>query len=117
MSQNLYRQVGKRVKAHRKLARLTQDQLAQKANLSVHYLSRIETGSAAPTLDSLERVAEALGAQIGELFQFRKGEAQEAKGLLHQIQRLLKNRRPEELRMARNLVGQIVELLPPIKQR
>src|SRR3989338_3404583 len=99
MSQNLYRQVGERVKAHRKLARLTQDQLAQKANLSVHYLSRIETGSAAPTLDSLERVAEALGAQIGELFQFRKGEAKEAKELLQQIHRLLRSRRPEELRM------------------
>ncbi len=116
MSQNLYRQVGERVKAHRKLARLTQDQLAQKANLSVHYLSRIETGSAAPTLDSLERVAEALGAQIGELFQFRKGEAKEAKELLQQIHRLLRSRRPEELRMARNLIGQIVELLPPVKR-
>lgn len=117
MSKNLYRQVGERVKAHRKLARLTQERLAEKADLSVHYLSRIETGSAAPTLDSLERIAQALGVQIGELFQFRKGEVQEAKELLHQIQRLLKNRRPEELRMARNLVGQIVELLPPVKRK
>lgn len=117
MSQNLYRQVGERVKAHRKLARLTQERLAEKADLSVHYLSRIETGSAAPTLDSLERIAHALGGQIEELFQFRKGEAQEAKELLQQIHRLLKNRRPKELHMARNLIGQIVELLPPIKQR
>ena len=116
MSQKLYRQIGERVRTYRKLTRLTQERLAEKADLSVHYLSRIETGSATPTLESLERITRALDVPIGELFQFRQGEVQEAKALLQQIHRLLKHRRSEELRMVRNLIGQFVEVLPPIKR-
>ena len=112
MSKKLYQQVGKRVRAHRKLSHLTQERLAEKADLSVHYLSRIETGAATPTLESLRRIADALGVQIGELFRFQKGEAQEGRELLRQVERLLKGRRPEELRMFRDLTEQIEQLLP-----
>ncbi len=115
MARKLYQQIGERVRTYRKLGRLTQERLAEKADLSVHYLSRIETGSATPTLESLARIAEALGVQIGELFQFLKGEPQEAKELIRQITRLLKGRRPEELSMIKSLIGQIVELLPSVK--
>lgn len=112
MSQKLFQQVGGRVRIYRKLAKLTQERLAEKADLSVHYLSRIETGGATPTLESLERIAQALGVQIGELFQFRQGEEQEVKELLQQINRFLRHRTPQEVRMVKH----IIELLPPAKR-
>lgn len=115
MSQKLYQQIGQRIKTVRKLARLTQERLAEKADLSVHYLSRIETGRATPTLDSLERIAVALHVPIGELF--RPPEAQqERQALLQQLTTYLKARSVEELQMLRNLIGQLVELLPPPKR-
>ena len=112
MANKLDSQIGERVRTYRKLAQLTQDQLSAKAELSVHYLSRIETGMGTASLDSLNRIAQALGVQIGELFQFHQGQPHEAKELIQQITRLLKRQRPEALRMIRNLIGQIVELLP-----
>ena len=115
MSQKLYQQVGERVRTFRKLAKLTQEKLAEKADLSVHYLSRIETGSATPTLESLERIAIALNAPVGELFR-PKEEQRERKALLQQIDRLLNDRNNQELQLLRNLILQIVELLPPTKR-
>ena len=115
MSQNLYRQVGERVRIHRKLERLTQERLAEKADLSVHYLSRIETGSATPTIESLERIATALRVPIAELFR-PKEEKRERKELLQQVSRLLEARSSDELCMLKNLILQIVEVLPPLKR-
>lgn len=114
MSQKLYQQVGERVRTFRKLAKLTQERLAEKADLSVHYLSRIETGGATPTLACLEQIVKALGVPIGELFR-PKEEQRERKELLQQLDRLLKDRSSEQLQVLRNLTLRIVELLPPKK--
>jgi len=116
MSQKLYQRVGERVRTYRKLAKLTQERLAEKADLSVHYLSRIETGGATPTLESLERIATALKVPIGELFR-PKEEQQERKELLGEIDRLLKDRSNDHLQVLRNLILQIVELLPPTRKK
>ena len=47
---------------------LTLDVVAQRSGLSKGFLSRLESGSANPTLGSLASVAGALGADLGELF-------------------------------------------------
>lgn len=109
MGKKLYQQVGGKIRSYRKLADLTQEKLAEKADLSVHYLSRIETGSATATLDALERIAQALEIKIGDLFQFRKDGSQEAKELLQHIIRLLRNRKPEEVKFFRNLILETIE--------
>ena len=49
---------------------MTQDQLAEKANLSIDSIRRIEKGSWSPSFDSLERIADALGVDLVELFRF-----------------------------------------------
>lgn len=65
-------QLGERVKYFRQLSRLTQAQLAEKADLSVNYVSEIETGMASPTLKTLLKLAQALNVEIEELFNFEK---------------------------------------------
>ena len=63
-------QLGKRVKYLRRLKNLTQAELAEKVNLSVNYVSQIETGVASPTLKTLLILAQGLDVEIKELFDF-----------------------------------------------
>ena len=46
----------------------TQKELANKMGMSEGNLSNILSGKFAPTLDTLQRIAEALGVDIAELF-------------------------------------------------
>ena len=63
-------QLGKRVKYLRRLNNLTQAQLAERADLSVNYVSEIETGTASPTLKTLLTLAQHLNVQLRDLFDF-----------------------------------------------
>lgn len=113
MTPKVLQQIGKRIRTCRKLARLTQEQLAERADLSPHFLGFVERGRANPSLNSLVRIAAALGIQLGALFQFPKEKGQEVKQLLQEINRLLRHRTPSEVQMVKH----IVELLPPAKRR
>ena len=64
--------LGKRVRYFRRLKNLTQAQLAEKVDLSVNYISQIETGVASPTLKTISILAKALNVEIRELFDFNK---------------------------------------------
>ena len=64
--------LGKRVNYLRRLANLTQSQLAEKANLSVNYVSEIETGIASPTLKTLLKLSQELNVEMRDLFDFRQ---------------------------------------------
>ena len=59
--------VGQRIKAIRKERKLTQVQLAEKANLSRSYLADIERDRYNPSLSTLEAVAGALGIQVSAI--------------------------------------------------
>lgn len=54
---------------HRKARRLSQEELAESCGLFRTYLSRIEGGTANPTVKVLESLATALGIDIAVLFQ------------------------------------------------
>ena len=49
--------LGKRVRYLRKLEKLTQAQLAERMELTVNYISQIETGVASPTFQTLVKLA------------------------------------------------------------
>src|SRR5262245_18821265 len=53
--------------AWRRQRELTQAQLAERANLSRPYLSRLEKGKADPALSCLRRLALALNLTVGQL--------------------------------------------------
>lgn len=54
--------------------KLTQEDLAEQADISVSFLSMIERGERAPHIGTLLRIAAALGVSIGELFLFANKE-------------------------------------------
>jgi transcriptional regulator with XRE-family HTH domain len=46
---------------------LTQESLAEKADLSTVFVSRIERGIESPSLDNLVKIAKALGVKVRDL--------------------------------------------------
>ena len=58
--------VGKRIKNARKIAGLTQKQLAHNIHMSQSYLANIENNVYNPSIDTLRLIAEALNVDIAE---------------------------------------------------
>jgi transcriptional regulator with XRE-family HTH domain len=56
----------------RRAKKMTQEELAYRAELSPRYVSRIETGTASPTVSVLGRLAEGLGVDACELIRLRR---------------------------------------------
>ena len=59
--------MGQKIRALRKLARLSQEELAEKADLSYKYLGEAERGVVNISLDSLMRIAKALRVKLRDL--------------------------------------------------
>ncbi len=60
---------GKRLKALRSEAKLSQEDLANAARLSRVYVGAIERGAQVPSLDTVEKLARALGVTLSVLVQ------------------------------------------------
>ena len=62
--------LGKRIQKLRQKVGLTQEQLAEKAEISPKNIGEFERGRGNPTLSSLENLAVALGITMAELFDY-----------------------------------------------
>ena len=51
---------------------LTQEQLAERVDLSVEFISNIERGINSPSFKTLENLERALGISVSEMFNFEK---------------------------------------------
>jgi transcriptional regulator with XRE-family HTH domain len=60
--------LGKNIKSLRTQRNFTQAVLAEKANISIIFLSSIERGTKYPKPDILARIAKTLGVEVFELF-------------------------------------------------
>ena len=69
MSSNLrYRRVlGEAIRIRRKQAKLSQEKLAEKAELHPVYISAVERGAKTISMDALMRIAKALGVPVRDL--------------------------------------------------
>lgn len=59
--------LGEAVRATRKLAGFSQEKLAEKADLSAVFISRIERGVESPSVDNLVKIAKALRVRMRDL--------------------------------------------------
>lgn len=62
-----YNIIGERIKNARKACNMTQDNLSEKMNVSIAFLSRIERGSSQINLKRLSQICEILGISEGEI--------------------------------------------------
>lgn len=61
--------IGENIRSIRILRGLTQESLAERANLSRSSIVNFETGKRAPRVDDLESIAKALGVEVSIFFQ------------------------------------------------
>ena len=66
--------VGRRIKTLRKARNFSQEALADRADMSAKYLSRIEVGRENPTVDILLRLADSLDIEPYEMLCFEDAE-------------------------------------------
>ena len=59
---------GQMIKALRKNRQFTQENLSEKSDIGVQYISRIENGSANPTLKIISALATAFEVALSDLF-------------------------------------------------
>ena len=79
---DVVRSLGQRIRelrTHRRAGRVTQEDLAERADISVSFLSMIERGERAPHIETLARIAEALEVELSELFTSSRADGREAK--------------------------------------
>lgn len=62
---------GKRVAELRKQSGCSQEQFAYKCNVDRTYIGTIERGEKSPTLNTIEKIANALNITIKELFDYK----------------------------------------------
>lgn len=64
-----YEALGKRIRTHRKLADMTQEELAQAVGVSCSFVGHIERGSRKLSVDTLVRISETLNISCDSLLQ------------------------------------------------
>jgi len=67
-SRRIYRTLGEAVRVERKKARLSQEELAEKAGFTRNYIGDIERGDKKATVEALARIAKALHCRLRDLF-------------------------------------------------
>ena len=79
--------------------------------MSVNYIGYIERGKQAPYLKTLERIAEAIGVEVYELFLFKKEERNisDEDSAIKDLLLTLHNRPPKEIRFIASILKQIFE--------
>ncbi len=66
----LKKQLGKRIATLRQAAEFTQAKLAEKSGYSIEFISLVERGINAPSVEGCERIAKTLNVSVKDLFDF-----------------------------------------------
>jgi transcriptional regulator with XRE-family HTH domain len=66
-SKTLYHSLGERIRAERKKAGMSQEELAEKADLNRNYIGEIERAEKKITIETLWKIAKALNMRIKDI--------------------------------------------------
>ena len=70
--ETIYRTIGKRIREERKRLKLTQEELAEKADITANFLGHIERGTKRASLNTLKKIADVMQISMGTLFATEK---------------------------------------------
>jgi transcriptional regulator with XRE-family HTH domain len=105
---NLALSVGMAIARERKLARMTQAEVADKLRMEKESISRLETGATSPTLTRLQELSEVFGCPVGNFFWQESGDVRTQSETLADMIRTL----PEEKRgVVMRLIADVVRVL------
>lgn len=94
-----YEEIGKRIREYRKLKNLSQEQLAEKINISTTHMSHIETGSTKLSLQVLVDIAKVLNVNTDDLIFEQKSQI-----LVNRINNILSECNEEQIEVITNIV-------------
>ena len=101
-----YVKLGRNIAAARKSKRFTQEQLAEKIDISTVFISQIETAVRKPSLETVCKIAKTLGTTIDALVDDTEPETIE-----NDFAKLLKGKTEEERNRILKIVSDICELI------
>lgn len=90
---------GSRIRSVREAAKLSREITAEKSEINANYLGEIERGEKWPSIEVIQRLAEALHVSPATFFEFQSEEV-DASILQTTLHELLANRRTEDLQQA-----------------
>lgn len=98
--ENLRKLFGQRLRSIRLAKGLTQEELAEKAGLHATYIGIIERGKQGASLDTIEKLAQALGVKEEKFFSFisRKYPIKEKEGLIINLENTLRRQKIEDIK-------------------
>ncbi len=99
--------LGRRIRTLRRINDLSQEQLAEKANMSGKYVGEIERGHANITIDILGKISTGLDVEISELFDFQHEISR--KELLPKITSLLQDADDQNLQTIYRIIKSILK--------
>ncbi|MBV5340794.1 MAG: helix-turn-helix transcriptional regulator [Deltaproteobacteria bacterium] len=99
--------LGARIKELRKSRAMSQEQLAEKIVVDPKHLSRIEVGRGFPSLDALENIANVLGVEMKELFEFQHLDS--ADSVANAVDSFLESATENEMRILLKLLRALVK--------
>lgn len=104
-----YEQIGRRIREERSRQRITQEKLAELAGLNESYIGQIERGIKNPSLESIIKIANVLGATVDHLLRDvteTRGEA-----LVDELIALVRGRNEDEVRLMLNINRMVIDHL------
>ena len=99
---------GKRVRALRKAARITQEKAAEAAHLNPKYLGEIERGEKRPSFEVTIALAKALHVSPAKFFEFDDEEG-DAKLLGKRIEIMLQKASTQQLQLVQKMIKVLME--------
>lgn len=72
MNKNIYKKLGKNIKARRIELGLTQQELADKIGKGLNFVGKIEVAFSKPSFDTIIDISNALNIKLKDLFNFDK---------------------------------------------
>ena len=91
------KELGLRVRGQRKRLLLTQDELAEKAGLSIQHVGDIERGQANPTFACLCRLAEVMGVNVACFFVDHEENEVDVEGMRRTLMSFLQTAKKRQL--------------------
>ena len=100
------RLLGARIKELRRIKGLSQEKIAEIVGVDPKHISRIEVGKSYPSIDTLEKIAAALGMELKDFFEFAH-HLKSPDNIIKDINRLIKGISEEKLRQILKIVRAI----------
>ena len=110
--------LGENIKLYRKKQKLTQVQLADKANISRSYLADVENNRYNPSVDTLKNISIALGVNLNELLsdneststsELSKKLSPEAQTIADHLDEKAKNITPHKMKMLKRYIDDLFD--------